>query len=131
MKVKKFNGQVVNWKCKGIDWAGKSPSNGQKACKAILANFWGGDVVGEEQVIPGTRLRFDFFNFSKSIGVEFHGKQHDVYTPFFHQKNIFNYVGSRERDEKKRKFCELNGFLLIEVREPEELNRALLDLDNK
>lgn len=129
MKVKGLNGKTYFWKPKGIDWSGKSPSNLQKDCKAILANFWGNDIVAEEQNVPGTKMHFDFVNFSKKMIVESNGKQHVKYSKFFHNKNIFNFVASKERDEKKRRFAELNDFRHIEVESADELNRLLLEMD--
>lgn len=128
MKVKGLNGKSYFWRCKGIDWEGKSRSNLQKECKAILGLYWNGDVVAEEQNVPGTKMKFDFVNFSKKIVLEVSGGQHFTYNKHFHKNNIFEFVGSLGRDQKKRDFAEKNGFTFVEVKTPEELNRVLLEL---
>jgi hypothetical protein len=128
MKVKGFNGKTYFWKCKGIDWQGKSRSKLQEKCKAIIALYWGGDMVGEEQCVPSSKMAFDFVNFNKKLIVEVNGDQHYKYNKFFHNKNVFNFVASKARDDKKKRFAEENGFTLIEVKTPEELNRILLEL---
>jgi len=129
MKVIGFNGKTYFWKPKGIDWNGKSLSKLQKDCKSVLANFWGNDIVAEEQNVPSSKMHFDFVNFSKKIVVECNGGQHYKFNKHFHNKNIFNFVASKARDEKKKKFAETNSFQFIEVQTAEELNRYLLEME--
>lgn len=128
MKVKGLNGKEHTFRCKGIDWQAKSKSILQKKCKDLIASYWAGDIVAEEQSMPGTKMHFDFVNFSKKVILEVMGEQHYKYNKFFHNKNIFNYVSSKQRDEKKKRFAELNGFTFLEVKTPEELNRVLLEM---
>lgn len=129
MKVKTLNGQTRFWKPKPINWdEACTVSIFQNECKKILAMYWVGDVVAEEQLLPGTKQRFDFVNFTKRIIVESHGEQHFKMNKFFHNNNIFNFVNGLKRDEKKRKFAELNGFKMIEVTSPTELHQIMINL---
>lgn len=127
MRVKGLTGKQYFWTPSGVDWNAESKSKLQKKCKALLSSYWAGDVVAEEQNMPGTKMHFDFVNFSKKVIIEVMGGQHYKYNKFFHNKNIFNFVSSKNRDAKKKDFAELNGFLFIEVKTPEELNRYLLN----
>lgn len=129
MKVKCISGKGAFWKSKPIDWNGKSKSKLQKDCKSILFLYWNGDNVSEELKMPGQRLFFDFVNFHKKIIVESSGEQHFKYNKFFHNKNIFNLVASKKRDENKRKFAELNEFTFIEVKTAFELNRIMFEMN--
>lgn len=129
MKVKSLRGQTVNWKPKLIDWEKPSTaSNIQNECKKVLALYWCTDVVAEEQLLPGTKLRLDFVNFSKKIIVEVQGEQHSKFNKFFHNNSILNFAKSLQRDEKKREFADLNGLTFIEVKTTEELHKILIQL---
>lgn len=128
MKVKSLKGRVYYWKPNLIDWEKESASHLQMDCKQVLAQYWLGDVVAEEQRMPATKLRFDFVNFTKKIIVEIQGKQHDVFNKFFHKKNVFNFVKAMKRDELKKEFATLNEFRFIEARSKSELHQIMLDL---
>lgn len=129
MKVIGLNGRPYYMKPNLIKWTGKSRSQFQFDCKTILASFWGNDIVAEEQAMPGSKLRFDFVNFSKKIILEADGEQHSSYNKFFHNKNIFNFAKSLERDQKKVKFAEKNGFTHFAVKSTNELHRIMLELN--
>lgn len=126
MKVKTLKGRDYYWKPNKIDWEADSLSKFQKDCKNILAMYWLGDIVAEEQMLPGTKMHFDFVNFTKKIILECDGPQHQAFNPFFHKKNIFNFVGGLKRDEQKNKFAELNGFIMVRVKTPVELSQYML-----
>ncbi len=129
MKVKSLRGKSVFWKPNLIDWDTPSTaSNIQNECKQILALYWTTDIVAEEQLLPGTKLRLDFVNFSKKIIVEVQGEQHSKFNKFFHNNNVFNFSQSLKRDEKKRQFADLNGLTFIEVKTTEELHKILVEL---
>lgn len=127
MKVKTIKGDAY-LKVNGIDWEGKSRSKLQKSCKDILKEFWNGDIVSEEQSIPKTRLKIDFVNFSKKIILEIQGGQHFKFNKHFHNNNIFNFVDSLARDDKKEEFANLNGFIYLAVKTPSELREILITM---
>lgn len=129
MKVKGLNGKSFYLKVSPIDWLGKSASKFQFECKTVLAGFWKGDMVGEEVNMPGTKQRFDFVNVTKMIILECQGSQHDCFNKFFHNNNIFNFAKAQQKDDKKRKFAELNKFTLFEVRSVEELHRVMVEIN--
>lgn len=103
-----------------IDWCGNSKSIFQKKVKLFLKDYWSYDIVFEEFPVAGTKMSFDFYNSSKKIVVEAHGKQHGEYTPYFHNKNVSNFIDQLRRDSKKEDFCRLNGLEFIEVYDKED-----------
>lgn len=64
--------------------------------------------------ITGQFLEIDCYNDILKLGVEYQGKQHYVYTPFFH-KNKEAFRNQQYRDELKRIYCRDAGIHLIEV----------------
>lgn len=117
MKFKKINGQVSNIaidKYK-IDWDAPSPSKGQFEVKQFLRPLWERCAVYEEVVLAGTKLRLDFFNRNKMIGIEYDGVQHQKFNKFFMGNSRSNYVKHQMRDKKKEELLELNGIFLIRL----------------
>ena len=64
--------------------------------------------------VTGHNLELDLYNPEMKLGIEVSGKQHYVYTPFFH-KNQEAFTNQKYRDEIKRMLCKNNGIKLIEV----------------
>ena len=112
-----------------IDWQGNSLSKLQKSVKKELVKYWGADIVYEEFPVAGTRLNFDFYNATKNIVLEVDGHQHYRYNKFFHGQNRFNFLQQLKRDNDKEKFCDLNGIKLYRVREGEDYEKVLAELD--
>ena len=63
-------------------------------------------------------LRFDFVIYDRNhrprICIEYDGKQHFEYTPYFH-KNIFGFKKQQEWDRRKNKYCLMHNIILIRV----------------
>ena len=109
-----------------IDWEGPSRSKFQKKVKDFLAPYWRYGVVFEEFPVPRTRLSVDFFNSSRNIVVEVQGWQHDKYVPYFHGKaNKIGFLDQLKRDKTKRKFCEANGFIMVEIYPDDKIRKEL------
>jgi len=71
-------------------------------------------------VTGGTyNLELDCYNEELQLAVEFNGRQHYEYVPFFH-KNKEAFLNQKYRDEMKRRKCYERGILLIEVPYTEE-----------
>lgn len=71
------------------------------------------DLVGQHN----KPLRFDFAIFKNNkliFCLEYDGKQHFEYTPYFH-KNIFNFYRQQEWDRRKNKYCLLNNIPLVRI----------------
>jgi len=117
MKFKTLTGstaELKNAKRFLIDWNGKSRSKFQYSVKEFLFPFWKTDIVFEELKLVGTRMSFDFYNANKKIAVEVQGQQHTKYVKFFHGSR-FKYLEQLKRDDKKMRFCEVNGISLVEI----------------
>lgn len=71
------------------------------------------DLKGKKKSL----LRYDFglFKNGKLIClVEFDGRQHYEYVPYFH-KTYSGFLKSKERDRQKNKYCLMHGITLIRV----------------
>ena len=72
------------------------------------------EIILEEFFIPGDRLYIDFFLPRKRIAVEAQGAQHYKYSEFFHGTRE-NFKRSKERDARKKLWCELNHIRLVVI----------------
>lgn len=59
-------------------------------------------------------LEIDCYNDELKIGVEYNGRQHYEFIPFFH-KTKETFRNQQYRDELKRRMCKNNGIFLIEI----------------
>jgi hypothetical protein len=59
-------------------------------------------------------LELDCYDKELKIAVEYQGKQHYEYTPFFH-KNKEHFLNQKYRDDMKRRICKEHNIKLIEV----------------
>lgn len=109
-----------------INWGTDSRSKFQTQVKKFLKNYWLHNVVFEEFPIVCTRLSLDFYNANKKIAIEVQGRQHTNYIKFFHQTRA-NFLSQLKRDEKKEKFCELNGITLVTIYEKDDINKELFE----
>lgn len=114
-----------------INWDAKSLSKVQFSAKRILYKYWLVDFVYEEFPVAGTRLKFDFFNASKSIVIEIDGNQHFEYNKFFHKGSKSNFINQIKRDEQKEKFCELNKIILHRIRADLDIEDQISQLNLK
>ena len=117
MKFKTLNGKErgINIHNYIIDWDGDSLSKSQFKVKQFLKHYWIGHIVLEELTLVGTRLRFDFFNVTRSIAIEYQGQQHQNYIPYFCNNSRSKYLDQIKRDVKKQEWCNINNILLIEI----------------
>ncbi len=72
------------------------------------------DLIFEEVQIVGDRLVLDFFIPSMRLVVECHGLQHTEHIKHFHKTKRY-FHDQQDRDSKKKEWCKLNNFRLIEV----------------
>lgn len=129
MKFKTLSGSTAdlrNPKKYLIDWKSDSRSKFQKGVKDFLCPYWQGDIVFEEFKIVGTRMSFDFYNANKKIAIEVQGGQHTKFVKFFHGDR-FKYLEQLKRDDKKLRFCEINGIALVEIYPDDTVDLALFE----
>lgn len=60
-------------------------------------------------------LELDFYCEELKVAVEYNGRQHYEYIPFFHKNDINNFDRQKRRDIFKRLACEKHGITLINV----------------
>lgn len=63
----------------------------------------------------GKNLEIDCYNKSLKIGLEYDGKQHAEYNPFFHRKGPIEFTYQVKKDEWKNEKCKKEGICLIRV----------------
>ena len=121
MKFKTLNGKErgINIHNYIIDWDNKSASNFQFNVKQFLKPYWVSQIVCEEFLIPGSKLRIDFLNITRSIAIESSGGQHFAFNAHFHNNSRSKYLSQIKRDVDKQKWCDKNNILLIEIRQEE------------
>lgn len=83
--------------------------------KMAIKIFKGHKVI--EQGSPDflKRQRYDVWIPSLNIAIEYNGKQHYDYVPFFHRNGEEDLFLQQERDNKKRDVSKKNGVTLIEI----------------
>ena len=121
MRLFDVNGRLVNKNVTSyaIEWDGKSRSNVQFLTKQFLKTFWKTHLVFEEFPCFGSFLKVDILNSTLKIAVEVHGKQHESFNSFFHNKNPANYLKGIKNDFKKIQWLEKNDFKIVEIMEDE------------
>jgi hypothetical protein len=112
----KGNIRPLSEKKYSIKWDSESLSLFQFNVKQFFKKYWIEDIVGEEVLIPQTRLRVDIVNFSRKIAVEVNGLFHVEYTPYF-QNSVEDFERQVYRDVLKEHLLEKNGFEVIEIYE--------------
>jgi hypothetical protein len=96
-------------------------SKGETECRRVLEKVFGRpfnkirpNFLNNPVTDGGHNLELDCYNHDLRLGVEYHGKQHYEYVPYFH-KNKEAFYNQKYRDELKKRMCKDNGILLIEV----------------
>lgn len=68
----------------------------------------------EQEPLLNSRQKFDFFLPDYNIAIEYNGRQHYEYSPFFH-KDQEGFIKYKERDIKKQQYCKDNNIELITI----------------
>src|SRR3989344_1521587 len=95
-------------------------SKGELECRRILQDLFNVPFpkcrpnILKNPVTVNYNLEIDCYNDEMKLGLEYNGKQHYEYTPFFH-RNFETFRNQQYRDELKRRICRENGIFLIEV----------------
>jgi hypothetical protein len=96
-------------------------SKGEKKCRIFLEEFFGKpfpkvrpDFLSNPVTGGEYNLELDCYNKELKLCVEYNGRQHYEYTPFFH-KNKEAFYNQKYRDEMKRMKCRSLDINMIEV----------------
>lgn len=115
MEIKLLNGNTtkINLK-KYLVENNYSKSKFQAKIKQRLKQQYSLENIYEEVFIPIERFYIDFFIPSRSIVIECQGRQHNKHIKFFHKTKI-EFHKQQNTDRRKREWCLLNNFRLIEI----------------
>ena len=96
-------------------------SKGETECRRVLQEIFNmpfpkarPDILNNPVTGGNHNLELDCYNSRLKLAVEYNGRQHYEYTPFFH-RNKEHFMNQKYRDELKRRMCRDNGITLIEV----------------
>lgn len=95
-------------------------SQGERECRRVMESIYGKPFIKvrpsflRNNAINGSNLELDCYNDQLKIAVEYNGEQHYNYVRFFH-RNRDAFHNQKYRDDMKRRLCQENGILLIEV----------------
>ena len=97
------------------EWeGGRKVSGPQSKVSDFLKPYWRHHVVCSEFVIPGSRLRVDFVNWTRRIAIEVSPSGSHSFNPFFH-KSRPGFGAAMHREFDKAEWLEQVGVRLIEV----------------
>lgn len=88
-------------------------SNGEKA----VAKYLKGAKIKFNEQVPlkiGNRQLYLDFQLEDGTIIEYNGRQHYEYTPYFH-KSESDFIRQCERDKDLRNYCQKNNVKLIEI----------------
>lgn len=95
-------------------------SQGERECRRVMQEIYNRPFIKvrpsflRNDAISGSNLELDCYNADLKIAVEYNGEQHYNFVRFFH-RNRDAFHNQKYRDDMKRRLCQSNGILLIEV----------------
>lgn len=96
-------------------------SKGEVECRRVLQNIFGKqfdkarpDFLNNPVTGGSYNLELDCYDDELKIAVEYNGRQHYEYVPFFHRTKD-QFTMQKYRDDMKRRICKDEGILMIEV----------------
>lgn len=95
-------------------------SKGEEECKRIVESFFQKPFQKARPTcltnpITGECLELDLYNEDVRVAIEYNGRQHYEYVPFFHQKSRDRFQNQQYRDYLKKDMCEKQKIHLITV----------------
>jgi hypothetical protein len=109
-------------KLNGLDWvrrSSKKMSRGQASLTHIMKRLIpGGRIINEHHI--GERLRIDVYCPDFKLAAEYHGRQHYIHIPAFHE-TYDDFLRAQQRDERKLELCRENGIILVGFKYSDEL----------
>jgi hypothetical protein len=128
MKVRDLNNEIQNWKL--IGYVVKANDNRRRsklhlAARDLLIETFPTVQILEEVMAPLTRSEkcfFDFYINTVKLVVEVHGQQHYSFNTLFHT-SAQDFLNQRQRDSKKREWCEYNNITYIELPYNEDIKQ--------
>jgi hypothetical protein len=137
MKLKGLDGKDYDFNI--VPYINKSPnpSKYHKRARQVLYDVFPFDSIAEEVPLSGSKiqgsnkqLRTDFMIPSQKLMVEVHGEQHYSYNAHFYN-NKLEFYKAKTRDNEKRRWAEINGFILIELKYSESDDDWRIRIQNR
>jgi hypothetical protein len=100
-------------------WFGKQ-SKGEKICKNVLHDMYPNNIFTKTRPIwlqnpnSGYCLELDLYCDELKLAIEYQGKQHYVFIPYFHKDNS-DFKKQQIRDSIKKELCVKNNVNLITI----------------
>ena len=63
----------------------------------------------------GSNMELDMYNRELGIACEYNGKQHYIYTPYFHRGGMSDFTKQQDRDKLKHRVCRKLGITLLVI----------------
>ena len=94
-------------------------SKGERASRAAAERIFGKSFIKVRpdflrNVVTNHNLELDVYNEELKLAIEYSGRQHYEFVPFFH-KNYEAFLNQKYRDEMKKNKCKEQGIQLIEI----------------
>lgn len=94
-------------------------SKGEQECRRVLQMLYRRPFTKQRpkwlnNSVTNNNLELDCFNDELKLAVEYQGRQHYEFIPFFH-KTKEHFRNGQYRDDMKRRLCRDNGVRLVEV----------------
>ncbi len=129
MRIGKLNNPnklvVVNPRKYLIDWENDGGSKLEVSFRDLIYPYWKFQLILYQFRIPGSLLRFDFFNLNKKLIVEIDGSQHDKFNKHFHNNSRHNYLNAIKRDLQKEEWCEQNNIKMLRLNQEDLYNFSI------
>jgi hypothetical protein len=95
-------------------------SKGEAECRYVLETIFNQKFPKRRPKFlfnsqTGSNMELDMYNKEIGVACEYNGKQHYVYTPYFHRGGEKDFTAQQQRDDEKRRVCKKLGIFLIEV----------------
>lgn len=82
--------------------------------RELIRELYPNHPAYEEVMLPGSRLYVDFLLPTNSMMIEVHGEQHYSDNSFFY-KTYADFIAAKQRDARKKEWCELNNYTYVEL----------------
>jgi hypothetical protein len=94
-------------------------SKGERMSRVAAKKIFGVDFIKIrpdilKNNVTNHNLELDLYNEELKLAIEYSGRQHYKYVPFFH-KNYEDFLNQKYRDEIKKMLCKKNDIMLIEI----------------
>lgn len=118
MNLKTLDGSLIKINLASTNIYNKNQVARSKTQQTVgddLIKLYPNDIIFTEVFIPNEGFFLDFFIPSLKLVIEVNGNQHYNHVKHFH-KTIKDFNQQKDRDNRKRQWCKLNGFKLIEIK---------------